>query len=390
MKTFQQRPRRFKWWIAIQTILFAAAQCSVIAFDYRPTPIAKMLAEHDLVLVAEIAESGSDAVKAAPRLMIKGKKPEGMIHLPLTWGPQDGFSFPGVRFKVGKMYLLLLNDTGTRGYTLSSDFAALEGVCLESANAPLVRAAIIVNSLSQHDKIDSRKEVLARSWKEESNATKKKLLEEFWVSPRDVATVPFLLEAMKMSPEDYGLVERAAEVILKHQYQETAPAMLMILQERQSTSLFAARILAKLKDRSAYDPIKAIIKDPVHGNRPYFIEALAELEDPRAIPFLMELLLRNLPGLDPAAGTYTSWSLQENEFAAEGLGRLRASVAVQPLVKLLALEAEPYRKLRTNSVEALGKIGPPASDSAKVIRRLMEAELISTEVGKQALRTIEK
>lgn len=381
---------RFKWYVVIQTMLLAIAQPLLIAFDYQPTPIAKMLEAHDLVLVAEIAESSSDGVKAAPRLMIKGKKSEGMISLPLTWGPQDGYSFPGVRFEVGKMYLLLLNVAGTNGYTLSNDFAALEGVCLESADAPLVRAAIIVNTLSQHDKIDSRKEVLARSWKDESNPTRRKLLEEFRASPRDVATVPFLLEAMNLDREDYGLVESAAEVIHQHQYKETAPAMLKILRERQRASLFAALILAKLKDHAAYEPIMAMIKEPVHGNRPSFIEALAELEDPRAIPFMMELLLRNLPGLDPAEGTYTSWSLQENEFAAEGLGRLQASAAIEPLLKLLTLEAEPYRKLRTNSVEALGKIGPPAHSAAPTILRLMEANLISRDTGKQALRMIAK
>jgi hypothetical protein len=80
-----------------------------------------------------------------------------------------------------------------------------------------------------------------------------------------------------------------------------------------------------LKAREAYEPIMALIEDESTGNRPYFIEALCQLEDKRAIGFLVKTLHRSLPELDPGRGTYRSWSIQENEFAATGLGRLKAN-----------------------------------------------------------------
>jgi HEAT repeat protein len=163
-----------------------------------------------------------------------------------------------------------------------------------------------------------------------------------------------------------------------------------MIKKREWTSLYVARALAAQKVADAYEPIMALIEEPKLGNREYFIEALAQLEDRRAIPFFIKLLPRNIRGLDPVYGTYRSWSFRENEFAVEGLGRLRAKEAVEPLMQLLTLEGQGYQDMRTRVVWALGEIGPPAKKALPRIRELMQADRVLKETATEALRKIER
>jgi HEAT repeat protein len=373
--------------IALFTLL--ATTGTVGAFDYTPTPIAKALAAHELVLVAQVKERAGGMVTIEPVHVIKGKAPDQPITLPDTWRPGTEFMFGPVRFEVGKMYLFMLNGARVP-YSLSKDFAAPAATHVKSEKEPLVRATEVLHALAQQEKADGRKEVLVNAWKKEADDTKQKLLQEFWLNPADPATVPFLLRALEAGPDRSNLVAPAGDALVKHKYKEAVPELLKIITNREWTSLYAARALAAQKVADAYEPIMTLITDPKVGNREYLIEALAQLEDRRAIPFFITILPRNIRGLDPAYGTYRSWSFRENEFAVEGLGRLRAKEAVEPLMQLLTLEGAGYHDTRTRVVWALGEIGPPAKKAIPRIRELMQTEHVSKETASEALKKIER
>lgn len=371
------------------SLLLLAAPNSVQAFDYTPTPISKALAAHDLVLVAKVRERAGGMVKTEPVLLIKGKAPDQPIVLPDTWRPGTEESFGPVRFQVDGTYLFMLN--GARApYSLSKDFAAPAARWVKSEKEPLVRAVVLLHDLALQDKADGRKDVLAQAWDKETDDAKRKLLQEFWVNPADAATVPFLLRALDTGPARSSLVESAGIALVKHKYKEAIPELLKLIKKREWTSLYVARALTAQKVTDAYEPIMALIEDPKVGNREYFIETLVQLEDRRAIPFFIKLLPRNIRALDPAYGTYRSWSFRENEFAVEGLGRLRAKEAVEPLMQLLTLEGPGYKDMRTRVVWALGEIGPPAKKAIPTICELMQAEQISKVTATEALKKIER
>jgi hypothetical protein len=356
------------------------------AFDYTPTPVLKALQAHDAILVAKVRDRAGDRATLEPVRTIKGQV-EGPFTLPDTWRPGHEFTFGPVPLEKGNTYLLMLHRGGD-GWTLSKDFAAPAVVRVGSEKAPPVRAVTVLYSLAQRPEPERRREVLDRAWDQERDATKRKLLDEFWQSPPDAATVPFLLRALRVAePERSSLVGAAGEALVKHRYRESIPDLLDLLRKRDPGSGYAARALAAMKVRDAYEPIVALIEDPVLGNRPHYLEVLAQLEDPRAAPLFIGLLPRNLPALDPNYGTYRSWDLRENEAAAVGLGRLRAAEAVDPLGRLLTLEAPAYRKLRTLVVQALGEIGPPARRAAPAIRGL--ANRVDVDVAAAALQKIE-
>lgn len=370
-------------------LLLIAASTPVLAFEYTPTPIAKALAAHDLVLVAKVKERAGGMVKIEAVQVIKGKAPDQPIVLPDTWRPGTEFSFGPVRFEVGKTYLFMLKGERVP-YSLSKDFAAPAATRVKSEKEPLVRATVVLHALAQLEKAEGRKDVLAQAWDKETDDTKRKLLQEFWPNPADSATVPFLLRGLDAGPERSSLVAPAGDALVKHKYKEAVPELLKLIKKREWTSLYVARALAAQKVADAYEPITALIEDPKVGNREYLIETLAQLEDRRAIPFFIRLLPRNIRALDPAYGTYHSWSFRENEFAVEGLGRLRAEEAVDPLMQLLTLEGPGYQDMRTRVVWALGEIGPPAKKALPKIRELMQSERVSEETATEALKKIER
>jgi hypothetical protein len=358
-----------------------------LAFDYARTPLSKAVAAHDLILVGTVRERAGGRARVEPVAAIKGRPPGRMLMLPDTWRTGTEITFGPVRLEAGKTYLLMLRRDNRDDYTLSPDFAADAVAAVPSQTDPLVRAVAVLYRLSQQGTAAARKATLAQVWEEEANETKVKLSEAFAADTADEATIPFLVRAMGVGADRLGLTERSATVIQKHRYTEVVPALLRIVEKKDPGCLSAARTLAALKVKAAYEPIMALIDDSPVGNEAYFIEALGQLEDQRSVPFLIKALHRNLPGLDRATGARRSWSMRENEFAATALGRLRAPEAVEPLAQLLALDG--YTELRSLAVTALGEIGPPARPAVSKIRQHLREGRIRDDIAKAALIKIE-
>ncbi len=369
--------------IALMAVLYSFAGWAC-AFDYEPTPLPKALAAHELVIVGRVKESAKGEVTVEPIATINGMPPGEPLRLPDVWRAGTDFTFGPVPLKIGKTYFLMLHRDRGGSITLSPDYAAEAVVAIESPDAPIVRAAEVLCRLAEQADADAREMVLTNMWGSESDQVKILLLTAFLQSPADKATVPVLIDAMNAGTERSSLMEMSAMVIQRYQYRETIPALLKALDKHDWGCIYPARTLGVLKARDAYEPIMALINDPTTGNRPYFIEALAYLEDERSLPFLLKTLEHDLPGIDPAFGTYDTRNVQENEFAAMGLGRLRAPEAVEPLTKILSLDSA-YRELKTLAVTALGQIGPPAEAAVPKIRDLMRKEEVSKEVAEVAL-----
>jgi HEAT repeat protein len=380
------------WAIALAvavTQFVGAASAFEYVFDYAATPMVQALTAHELVIVGTVKEHAKGEVTVVPVATIKGMPPGEPLILPDVWRPGTEFSFGPIPLEAGKTYFLMLHRQRDRAVSLSPDHAAEAVVAVESPDAPLVRAATVLCLLAEQSDADARKMVLANMWGPESDETKLLLLTAFAQSPADAATVPALVDAMNAGAERSSLMEMSATIIQRHQYRETIPDLLKALEKHDWACIYPARTLGVLKARDAYEPIMALINDPQAQNRPYFIEALALLEDKRSLPFLLKTLEHDLPGIDPAYGTYRTRNVQENEFAAMGLGRLRAVEAVRPLIKVLGLDSA-YKNLKTLAVTSLGQIGPPAESAVPKIRELLSRGEVPKEVAEVALFQIKR
>jgi HEAT repeat protein len=346
------------------------------AFDYSPTPLTESIAEHEIVVVGQVTRRIDDAIELTPTQAIKGKPQQG-LRLPAVWRPGTEWSFGPVRLEPGKTYVLMLQERdGT--YALSSDHASEAVTLVESGEAPFVKVIRLLTAMSKEPDEQQRASLLTDAYDALGAKGRRRLCTEFYVNGRpDRATVPFLARCIEDGATPLACAAMAAMVVAKYNYSDAVPALLQALNRGDGGNLYAARALGKMQVRAAYEPIVRLIEDETVGNRPYFIEALAELEDPRAIPLFLKTLHRGLDGLDPNRGTYRSWSVQECEFAAEALGRLKAPEAVGPLIVLLdppktaRYSPSHYKKLRDNAIVALGRIGPPAKQVLPVLQRLM-------------------
>ncbi|MCI0378519.1 MAG: hypothetical protein L0215_13000 [Gemmataceae bacterium] len=369
----------------VSPILLLALPLAAAQADYRPTPLSKALAAHELVVVGEVTERANGEVKVKSIAVVKGEAPDSLLTLPDVWRLESFCPGP-VPLERGKTYFLMLQRKPGGGFALSPNKYADGVVGVSSRDAPLVRAAVILHALSQQNRIETRVATLAQAWAKESDETKLRLVEAFAQNPPDVATVPFLVEALSTEDKHFSLIGMSAHAMQKHKYKETVPALLRTVKSKGPGCLDAAKTLGLMKVREAYEPIMALIDDPAIGNRPYFIEALVYLEDKRAIPFFLKTLYRNLHGSDQSGEKIKSWSIQENEFAALGLGRLRAPQAIDPLLVLLAKAG--HKDLRVRAVQALGDIGPPAHRASAMILELLRTEQIPSHVADEALRKI--
>lgn len=351
-------------------LLFIMVRAYASAFDYRPTPLSKSIADHDVIVLGVVESKQGERAKVRTVQVIKGDAQISTFDLPAVWRPNTQETYgPIALVPSGKYMLMLKKREGV--FDFSSDFASKAVHQILGEKDPLIRVAQTLWDVQESPTRIQKERVLAAAYATLDAPARSMLVEEFIATRQpDVATVPFLIRCVEEGPDMNETASFAARAISRYHYTEAVPRLLHCLQKRKGPVLDLARALAEMKARDAYDPIMKLIRDESVGSRPYFIEALATLDDERAIPYLLETLHRNLKDLDPKKDTYRSWSVQENEFAAWGLGRLKTPQAVPALIQILA--RPEYDKLRNNAVVALGQIGPAAKTAVPVLRRLME------------------
>lgn len=378
-----------------QTLLLAAAflvglagfSSNANAFSYSPTAISQSLRDHELVFVGQVIKRSGGGVRVAPVKIIKGDLPSWAIDLPDTWRPGTEWSFGPRSLGANQLYLFMLNR-GTRGeYYFSRDFAAQAVEKVDSENAAIVQAVEVLHQLKQTDDSEKKRSILARATKELNRAAKRAITVDFYASKPDPDTVPFLLAAIENANWNQGPAQLAGYVIRKHQYREAIPGLIEVVQKRKGAVLVAAETLGELKAQQAYEPMLKLVEgnEPVTGNAVYFFIAFSQLDDQRSIPILLNRLHRNQAGLDPRTDSYRTWSIRENEAAAAALGRLKAAEAVVPLRQVLDIG---HNELRSEALDALGKIGPPARPAIPKIRELMASGTITEEAGNRVLEMI--
>ncbi len=361
------KTRRLQTGLLLLWIMVRAYAC---AFDYSPTPLSKSIADHDVIVLGAVESKQGGRSKVRIVRVIKGDAQAGSIDLPAVWRPNTESSYGPVALEPPGTYMLMLRKREGE-FDFSTDFASQAVHQIQGEKDPFIRVAQTLWDLQKSLTMIQKERVLSAAYAEFDAPARRMLVEEFIAARQpDATTVPFLIRCVEEGPENGSSSDSASRAIAQYHYTEAAPSLLRCLKKPNWASIYPAHALAEMKVRDAYEPIMKLIRDETVGNRPYFIEALATLEDERAIPYLIKTLHRNLKDLDPKEDSYRSWSIQENEFAAWGLGRLKTPQAVPALIQVLA--RPEYDKLRNNAVVALGQIGPAAKMAVPVLRRLME------------------
>ncbi|MDP6044739.1 MAG: HEAT repeat domain-containing protein [Phycisphaerae bacterium] len=165
----------------------------------------------------------------------------------------------------------------------------------------------------------------------------------------------------------------ACRVIAQYNYTQAVPALMKFLEKPNWSCVYPARALAKMKVSKSYESIMKLINDKSAGNRKYFVEALAQLDDKRAIRFFLDRLDRAVKTPNLRRQSDSTWSLEETKSTAQFLGRHKVLQAVEPLTQLLArdyIRVRPYRKLLNSIVVALGRFGPLAAKATPVLRQM--------------------
>lgn len=121
--------------------------------------------------------------------------------------------------------------------------------------------------------------------------------------------------------QDPEMIERAAMSIKDHSY---VPELIGVIERRRESriQIAAIRSLGRLKDPAAFPAIAARLQDP--DLRPHVIEALGDLGDARALPYLEPLLRDGTP----------TWPIDNHgpmlyirDHAATSIGQIRANNA---------------------------------------------------------------
>lgn len=141
------------------------------------------------------------------------------------------------------------------------------------------------------------------------------------------------------------LAPRIADILVRHGEAVVDP-MLHFLEEpgRHPARAWAANVLGELRSARAFAALTHALEDTDDEVRAKAATALGQVQDRRAVPYLLDRLLT-----DPAPFVRTR--------IAGALGRFEAPEIVDRLVRGLG---DPAWWVRMRSVEALEQIGPPA------------------------------
>jgi hypothetical protein len=356
-------------------------------------PLSESVRSHDLVVVGRVVDTTQSTASFSVVSTIKGLAPNEVMEFPHLY-QYELFSTKKTGrevFTKGDFFLLMLVKK-SEAYVIEG-LTSVYSLGQDGIRSPYVRAAMVFTAMFREKSTESQKNILLSTWHQESEATRQELMESFLKERIDPAVVvPFLTQAF-VQLEIASNAQLAEYVIAHHQYKEAIPSLLQALNRKHWSTIYAARTLGKLACTDAYDQIMALINDPKVGNREYFIEALGYLKDRRSVPFLLTTLYRRIPELDENWREITSWSMQENIMAARALGSMRETRSVPCFRRILELSG--YDWYKEEVIDALGQIGPGASEALPVLERLAIEGSNNLGIGmryraKQAIEQITK
>lgn len=367
----------------VAAILLAPASTVRVDGDRAPIPLTQCIQESELVLVGRVDKLEDGCARVDTLTVLKGSAPKEPIRLPTQWPEFMSWEAIPVVLKEGSVLLLFL-ERADSGFRPSRKAYYRAVTFVKGETAAEVRATAVFVAFLAAASVDARKDVLAAAWKDESADARYLVVQELAFFKSE-ATAPFLIEGIRC--DDRRISEYAHCVIGLHGYREAVPQL--IEQVKQQKSMIAARTLGELKAGEAYDALlEAAQLDPAVSNRFWAVQALGRLEDRRAVPFLVDRLHWDVVGLGkegrPSSG------FQENMFAAEALGKMKAVEAVAPLLKLLT--AKCGDELRQKAIIALGDIGPAAKSALGELRYVAvnDKDAFSRSYAGEAIKKINK
>lgn len=203
---------------------------------------------------------------------------------------------------------------------------------------------------------------------------------------------------LTLNDKDRGVRKRACEALGRRRDSQSVPALLqLLLHERDNNVLTeAALALGKIGDRRATEPLISLLSNDHDVVQLNAAGALRMLRDPRAEPFLVEILLDSkqrpavraeaasaLGSLDQSSAAEALFQgLREEDAdirkaAIKSLGNLREERAIEDLVKLLC---DNNSAVAVAAAEALKSIAGELTKAEMVydaaVNRLNQAQII--------------
>src|SRR3989449_12176 len=168
---------------------------------------------------------------------------------------------------------------------------------------------------------------------------------------------PALIVALQ---DPNGNVQEAAVAILKDVATPEAvePLIGCLTSKNWIVRMHAAKALGSIGHPAAFEALEKAVTDL--SVRPYAVDALGKLKDPRAVPILIDVVAgknrpanaRRVPVCGDESGALDVEEMEVQIFAVGGLAEIGDDRAIQPLIRALK-----DTRLRAAAASALSKMG---------------------------------
>ncbi|MDP6044738.1 MAG: hypothetical protein QGH94_08635 [Phycisphaerae bacterium] len=189
--------KRIRLTLVLGPLLLLSLTARASAFSYAATPLAKSIAEHDLIVIGEVMYgSGGKSVVRIVRVL-KGEPKTNALLLSSVWRPGTQWSFGEVPLKKSGKYLLMLKkEKGV--YKLSADYASRAVSPINPKSDRFTNVVLTLIDLAKSKKYADRKQILAKAYDKLDQGGRHMLLGEFANAKKpDAATVPFLIRCVQ-------------------------------------------------------------------------------------------------------------------------------------------------------------------------------------------------